>query len=50
MQQKITVRNYFVDEAGNGEIFDKKGRVIIGTEGCSHFFMMACLTLPTWRS
>ena len=43
MQQKITTRNYFVDEAGNGEIFDKKGRVIIGTEGCSHFFMMGLL-------
>ncbi len=46
MPQKITVRNYFVDEAGNGELFDKKGRVIIGTEGCSRFFIMELLDVP----
>jgi hypothetical protein len=34
------VKNYFVDEAGDGTLFDKKGRVIIGEEGCSKFFMI----------
>jgi hypothetical protein len=34
------VKNYFVDEAGDGTLFDKKGRVIIGEEGCSNFFMI----------
>ena len=35
-----TVKHYFVDEAGDGTLFDKKGRVIIGEEGCSKFFMI----------
>jgi hypothetical protein len=30
----------FVDEAGVPEIFDAKGRVIIGREGCSHYFLL----------
>ena len=46
MPHTFTVSNYFVDEAGNGELFDKKGRVIIGTEGCSRFFMMGLLDVP----
>ncbi|MBE2203536.1 MAG: DUF3800 domain-containing protein [Chthoniobacterales bacterium] len=33
----------FVDEAGVPEIFDKKGRVIVGNEGCSHYFMLGML-------
>lgn len=31
---------YFVDEAGDGTLFDRKGHVIIGEEGCSKFFMV----------
>ena len=38
-----TVRYYYVDEAGDGTIFDARGRVIIGQEGCSRFFMMGLL-------
>jgi hypothetical protein len=34
-------REYFVDEAGDPTIFSsKKGKVLIGTEGCSNYFMM----------
>lgn len=33
----------FVDEAGVPEIFDRKGRVIIGKEGCSFYFMLGML-------
>ena len=33
-------RSYFVDEAGDGTLFDRKGRVIVGTPGCSRFFML----------
>ncbi len=33
----------FVDEAGVPEIFDRKGRVNIGKEGCSRFFMLGML-------
>jgi len=35
-----SVRNYFVDEAGDGHLFSRKGRVIVGTEGCSRFFIL----------
>lgn len=36
-------RSYFVDEAGDGTIFDRAGRVIIGEPGCSRFFMLGVL-------
>lgn len=36
-------RYYYVDEAGDGSIFDAKGRVIIGNEGCSKFFILGLL-------
>ena len=29
-----SVRNYFVDEAGDGHLFNRQGRVIVGTKGC----------------
>lgn len=35
-----STRYYFVDEAGDGTLFDSKGRVIIGNEGCSRFFIL----------
>jgi hypothetical protein len=34
---------YFVDEAGDGTLFDRKGKVIVGSEGCSSFFMLGLL-------
>jgi hypothetical protein len=37
------IRHYYVDEAGDGTIFDAKGRIIIGKEGCSRFFMLGLL-------
>ncbi|MCC6802620.1 MAG: DUF3800 domain-containing protein [Anaerolineae bacterium] len=36
-------RQYFVDEAGDGVLFNAKGRVLIGTEGCSRYFMLGIL-------
>jgi hypothetical protein len=41
------IRHYYVDEAGDGTIFDAKGRVIIGKEGCSKFFMLGLLEVAT---
>ncbi len=38
-----TICNYFVDEAGDGTLFNAKGKVIIGQEGCSHYFMLGIL-------
>lgn len=34
------VCSYFVDEAGDGTLFDRKGRVLIGTRGCSRYFIL----------
>jgi len=39
----VEIRHYFVDEAGDGTLFANKGKVIIGTPGCSRFFMLGLL-------
>lgn len=36
-------RVYYVDEAGDGVLFDRKGRYLVGSEGCSRFFVLGCL-------
>ena len=41
-----SIRHYFVDEAGDGTLFDSKGRVIIGQQGCSRFFMLGLVDIP----
>ena len=38
-----SVHHYFVDEAGDPVLFNAKGRVIAGTEGCSRFFILGNL-------
>src|SRR5205807_7562537 len=43
VQPTSPVRYYFVDESGDGTIFDAKGRVIVGKGGCSRFFMLGKL-------
>ena len=37
------IRHYFVDEGGDSTLFANRGKVIIGKEGCSHFFMLGLL-------
>jgi hypothetical protein len=39
------VCHYFVDEAGDGTIFARDGKIIIGTEGCSRYFMLGLLEI-----
>ena len=34
------VCHYFVDEAGDPVLFSRRGRVLVGTEGCSRFFIL----------
>lgn len=41
--KEIRVGHYFLDEAGDSTLFDAKGRVLIGTEGCSRFSMLGLL-------
>jgi len=42
---KPTKRYYYVDEAGDGTLFSKQGRVIIGQEGCSRYFILGLLDI-----
>jgi hypothetical protein len=37
--------HYYVDEAGDGTLFDSRGRTIIGTPGCSIFFILGLLEI-----
>ena len=36
-------RHYFVDEGGDGTLFSRKGKILVGTEGCSRFFILGLL-------
>ena len=36
---------YFVDEAGDGALFNRKGKVIIGKEGCSNYFFLGVVDI-----
>lgn len=38
-----SICHYYVDEAGDPNIFGPKGRVLIGSEGCSKFFILGLL-------
>ena len=39
-------KHYFVDEAGDPVLFDAKGRILIGSEGCSRYFAVGLLDVP----
>jgi hypothetical protein len=45
-ERSPSVRHYFVDEAGDGTLFSRRGRIIIGTQGCSRFFILGLLDVP----
>src|SRR5581483_7775454 len=44
------VHNYFVDEAGDLTLFDKRGRVIVGQEGVSRCFAVGAALVPDLSS
>jgi hypothetical protein len=44
--RRHSIRNYFVDEAGDGTIFSKRGKVIVGNPGCSRFFILGLVDIP----
>jgi hypothetical protein len=35
--------HYFVDEAGDPNLFGRRGKVLVGSEGCSYYFMLGLL-------
>lgn len=37
------IGHYFVDEAGDPSLFGKYGKVLVGSEGCSKFFILVLL-------
>jgi hypothetical protein len=39
------MRYYFVDEAGDGNLFDAMGHAIVGAEGCSRYFILGMLDI-----
>jgi hypothetical protein len=41
-----SIRHYFVDEGGDGTLFSRTGKVLVGTEGCSRFFILGLLDVP----
>ncbi|MBI4670137.1 MAG: DUF3800 domain-containing protein [Chloroflexi bacterium] len=45
-KRKPSIRHYFVDEAGDGTLFDEKGRALIGKQGTSRFFILGLVDLP----
>jgi len=50
MANKNTKKEYFVDEAGDGNLFNKKGNIIIGQEGCSRYFLLGVLDVRDPKS
>lgn len=34
---------YYVDEAGDSTLFSRKGKILVGSEGCSRFFILGLL-------
>ena len=40
---------YFVDEAGDGTLFDRKGGILVGASGCSRYFIVGLLQAQDTR-
>lgn len=45
LQSVPSVRHYYVDESGDPVLFNSKGKVIIGSEGCSSHFFLGLLSV-----
>jgi len=45
MNENSSLQKYYVDEAGDGVLFSRKGHSLPGTEGCSKFFMLGLMRI-----
>ena len=45
MKKSSTIRKYYVDEAGDATIFGRRGKVLVGTPGCSRYFILGVLDI-----
>ncbi|NLN70192.1 MAG: DUF3800 domain-containing protein [Chloroflexi bacterium] len=50
MTENQRAQLYFVDEAGDSTIFSRTGKIIIGCEGCSRFFILGLLEVSNLDS
>ncbi len=46
MTEEIPTRHFFVDEAGDLTLFDRRGRIIVGQPGVSKLFMVGVALIP----
>ena len=46
LSEQRLIHYYFVDEAGDLTLFGRRGKVLVGTPGCSRFFMLGVAQLP----
>jgi uncharacterized protein DUF3800 len=46
MNEQKTIHNYYVDEAGDLTLFNKRGKMIVGSPGVSNAFMVGVAHLP----
>lgn len=44
--KSLVLKNYFVDESGDGTLFNRYGTVIVGNEGCTRYFILGVLDIP----
>jgi hypothetical protein len=44
--KRPSLRNYYVDEAGDGILFNRKGHVIVDSPGCSRYFILGLVDIP----
>lgn len=42
-QREIRPADYFIDESGDSELFNKKKQMVVGKEGCSRFFIIGMM-------
>ncbi len=42
----LSFSRYYVDEGGDSTLFSRTGKVLVGTEGCSRFFILGLLDVP----
>ena len=41
-----SAKHCFVDEAGDPVLFNARGKLIVGSEGCSRYFLLGMLDIP----
>jgi hypothetical protein len=39
----LEIKRYFVDESGDPTLFGRRGKIIVGEEGCSTHFILGVL-------